>query len=221
MPIVVVKRGRAAKKILPTAVGKEEELQRYIRENPGAIPLDDIREDMQPCVLAREFTTSSGAIDALAIDEEGAAYIIETKLYKNPDKRFVVAQVLDYGAALWKAFQDSADIDEMLEGAVSEVSGVSLRAKVADAFGFDYDKVDEVLDRFKSDLSSGRFTFIFLMDHVHDQLKHLVSFINANSRFRLLACELEFYRDEDFDILVPKLYGAETIKNPPSSLAPR
>lgn len=40
-------------------------------------------------------------IDAVALDQNGDIYLIETKLYKNPDKRQVIAQVLDYGASLW------------------------------------------------------------------------------------------------------------------------
>jgi hypothetical protein len=50
----------------------------------------------------RAFPTNSGPIDALGINKDGEIYIIETKLYKNPDKRLVVAQVLDYGASLWQ-----------------------------------------------------------------------------------------------------------------------
>lgn len=65
----------------------------------------EINEDVRLLVLAREFNTNSGPLDAVGIDKEGEIYLIETKLYKNADKRKVVAQVLDYGAALWAHFR--------------------------------------------------------------------------------------------------------------------
>jgi RecB family endonuclease NucS len=60
--------------------------------------------------LAREFSTKSGPIDALGVDKDGELYLIETKFYKNPDKRTVVAQVLDYGASLWSNFRGPLEI---------------------------------------------------------------------------------------------------------------
>lgn len=210
MPIVVMKKGQGAKKVGPTPVTQEALLQEYIHDNPGAIPLDDIREDIRLFVFAREFPTPSGPIDALAVDDEGAIYIVETKLYKNPDKRLVVAQVLDYGAGLWNS--DYSKIERDIDQAVSQKFGMPFRQKLMDFFGIDDEQVGGVINRFESDLSSGRFTFIVLMDHIHDQLKDLITFINANSSFVLLGCEMEFYRYEDLDILIPKLYGTETKK---------
>jgi len=212
MPIVIMKKGEWAKKLGPTPVSQEEQLQKYIHDNPGAIPLDDIREDIRLFVFAREFPTPSGQIDAIGLDDEGVIYIIETKLYKNPDKRLVVAQVLDYGAGLWNSFSDYSQIERVIDQAVSQKFGMPFRQKLMDFFGIDDEQIDDVLNRFESNLSFGRFTFIVLMDHLHDQLKDLIAFINANSNFVLLGCEMEFYRYEDLDILIPKLYGAETKK---------
>ncbi|MBL7190551.1 hypothetical protein ISS30_02560 [bacterium] len=220
MSIIVMKKGSGAKKVGATPVTQEVYLQEYIHDNPGVIPLDDIREDIRLFVFAREFPTPSGSIDALAIDDEGAIYIIETKLYKNPDKRLVVAQVLDYGAGLWNSFGDFSEIEHIIDQSVSQEFGMSFRQKLIDFFGIDDEQVSIVLNRFKSDLSSGQFTFIVLMDHIHDRLKDLITFINANSRFVLLGCETEFYRYEDLEILIPKLYGTEIKKPIPSSSKP-
>jgi len=209
MPIVITKRGQDARKINPTPITQEEYLQKYIHDNPDTIPLDDVREDIRLLVLAREFPTTSGPIDALAIDDEGAIFIIETKLYKNPDKRLVVAQVLDYGAALWNNYRDFAEMERILDETINRTFGMTFGQKVKDFFGLNDEDFIDLLNRFKLDLSSGRFTFIVLMDHLHDQLKDLISFINLNSRFNLLGCEMEFYKYEDYEILIPKLYGTE------------
>ena len=87
---------RSAGQTLPS-----QRLQDYILNNSEALPLGELRDDLQFLVVAREFSTAVGPIDAVGIDDRGEVYLIETKLYRNADKRRVLAQVLDYGAALW------------------------------------------------------------------------------------------------------------------------
>ena len=109
MPIIVSKNGKNAVKLDKISFGLEDRLQQYIYDNPESIPLYDIKEDIRLLILAREFGTESGTIDAVGIDQDGQLYLVETKLYKNLDKRTVVAQVLDYGASLWKTLNDFDD----------------------------------------------------------------------------------------------------------------
>ena len=106
MAIIISQNGKNAVKINKSVFEHEDHLQQYIYDNPESIPLYDIKEDIQLLILAREFPTNSGPIDAIGTDTDGELYIIETKLYKNPDKRTVIAQTLDYGAALWKHSND-------------------------------------------------------------------------------------------------------------------
>ena len=106
MAIIISKNGRNAVKIDKSNFELEDHLQQYIYDNPESIPLYDIKEDIKLLILAREFPTASGPIDAIGVDRDGELYLVETKLYKNPDKRTVVAQVLDYGASLWKSSID-------------------------------------------------------------------------------------------------------------------
>jgi len=102
MPIIISQSGKNAQKVEQSKFEQEDHLQQYIYDNPESIPLYDIKEDIKLLILVREFPTQSGPIDALGVDADGSVYMVETKLYKNPDKRLVVAQVLDYGASLWK-----------------------------------------------------------------------------------------------------------------------
>lgn len=83
MSIIVIKKGKEAKKVEPATLAYEEELRKYILENPHVIPLDELREDIRLFLFAREFPTTSGPIDAIAVDDEGSIYVIETKLYKK------------------------------------------------------------------------------------------------------------------------------------------
>jgi len=98
MAVIISQNGKHATKIDRTSFDSEDELQNYIYENPDVVPLYEIKEDIRVCILARELSTQSGPIDAVGVDQDGEIYLIETKLYKNQDKRHVVAQVLDYGA---------------------------------------------------------------------------------------------------------------------------
>src|SRR4030042_3111538 len=114
MAIIISKNGKDAVKVDKSDFQLEDKLQQYIYDNPESIPLYDIKEDIRLLILAREFSTKSGPIDALGVDKDGEIYLIETKLYKNPDKRTVVAQVLDYGASLWSSHKDFDDFMEKL-----------------------------------------------------------------------------------------------------------
>ena len=82
MAIIISKNGKNAVKVDKSTFDKEDYLQRYIHENPESIPLYDIKEDIHLLILAREFPTNSGPIDAIGIDKDGEIYLVETKLYK-------------------------------------------------------------------------------------------------------------------------------------------
>jgi hypothetical protein len=70
------------------------------------LPLDQLKDNLRLLVLAREFITASGLIDALGVDADGEIYVIEAKLNRNADRRRIIAQALDYGAALWANPED-------------------------------------------------------------------------------------------------------------------
>ena len=106
MAIIISKNGKNAEKVDQSNFALEDKLQEYIYDNPDTIPLYEIDEDTRLFIAAREFSTKSGPIDALGFDARGNIYVVETKLYKNPDKRTVVAQALDYGASLWRHATD-------------------------------------------------------------------------------------------------------------------
>ena len=51
------------------------------------LPLDQLRQDIRPLVLLREFPTSSGPIDALATDDEANLYLIDNKSFTRTQTR--------------------------------------------------------------------------------------------------------------------------------------
>jgi hypothetical protein len=213
MTIIISKNGKNAIKLDKKDFALEDHLQQYIYDNPQSIPLYDIKEDIRLLILAREFDTASGPIDALGIDKEGEIYLVETKLYKNPDKRTVVAQVLDYGASLWSQFRDFNDFIAQINTHVQKDFNQDLSQRINDFFGVPEEEVDALLENVKQNLREGNFKFVVLMDHLHDQLKDLIIFLNNNSEFTVYAVELEYYKHQKFEIIIPKLYGAEVKKD--------
>jgi len=221
MAIILARRGAPATRLERTVIQDESYLQRYIYENPDVLPLDQLQEDIRPLVLVREFPTPSGPIDALATDADGNLYLIETKLYKNPDKRLVLAQVLDYGAALWKAYPDPDDFVTRLDSLMRESGGKGLLPRVEGSFGLEGQDATDFLGNLKGIIQSGEFRFVVLMDRVDDRLRDLISYVNVNSSFRILGVALDFYKASDFDILIPTLHGGETKKSTGSTASAR
>ena len=148
MAIIISEDGRNAQKIDKSRISKEGYLQEYILNNPESIPVYELKEDKKLFVAKREFSTNSGPIDALAIDQYGDIYIVETKLYKNPDKRTVVAQALDYGAALWKHFNDFSEFIAILNNESQKIFNMTFQEKVAEFFELDADQLSAMIKAF-------------------------------------------------------------------------
>jgi hypothetical protein len=213
MSIIISRPGADTIRLEPRGIPRETMLQEYMQQHPEVLPMNELREDIRMLVLAREFGTKSGSIDVLALDQEGNIYIIETKLYKNPDKRQVVAQALDYGASLWRQYATGSEFMGDLRESFRSIGGWdSLEEGLAEVFGADEEIAQEILESVRKNLEEGSFHFIVLMDRMDDRLKDLIAFVNENSRFSVYGVELDFYEYEDLEIVIPRMYGAEVKK---------
>jgi hypothetical protein len=213
MAIIISSNGKKAVKVDRSSFEKEDALQQYIYENPESIPLYDIKEDIRLLILAREFPTTSGPIDAIGIDAYGELYIVETKLYKNADKRTVIAQALDYGAALWKHSNDFNEFLGILDGHTQKVFGLRTTEKIKEFFQLGDEEVAAIIEKARANLNDGAFHFVILMDKLEDRLKDLVLFVNQNSQFDVYVVELEYYKHDSYEIIIPKIFGAEVKKD--------
>ena len=181
MAIIISKSGKNAVRVERSVIQEEDYLQRYIYDNPESLPMHELKENLRLLILLREFPVPSGYIDALGVDQDGEIYIIETKLYKNPDKRLVLAQMLDYGASLWKNFGDGDQFINQLEQELTKSAGVGLGPRLCEFFGLAPENLGSYLQSLKEVLKKGSFRFVVLMDRLDDRLKDLISFVNANS----------------------------------------
>lgn len=213
MPIIISTNGKNAVKVDKSSFDKEDYLQKYIYENPESIPLYEIKEDIRLLILAREFPTNSGPIDAIGIDKYGELYIVETKLYKNADKRTVVAQALDYGAALWKHSNDFNEFLSVLDEHTQKIFKLKTREKIKEFFQIEDEEVETILEKSKKNLNDGVFHFVILMDKLDDRLKDLILFVNQNSQFDIYAVLFEYYKHAEYEIIIPKIFGTEVKKD--------
>jgi len=218
MSIIISENGKNAKKIDKSDIEKEGYLQNYIHENPESIPVYEIEEDKRLFVVAREFSTESGLIDALALDKDGDIYVVETKLYKNPDKRTVVAQALDYGASLWR-HSDYSEFINKINNEINNKFKITLEEKLKDFFHIDDEQIIHTLEAIKINLQQGNIKFVILMDSIDDRLKDLIVYINQNSQFDIFAVQMEYYQFEKYEIMIPKLFGVEVKKSMTSNSA--
>ena len=208
--------GGKTTRLEPSVFANEADLQAYLYRSPEAIPLEDLGEGTRLHILGREFPTPSGPIDALGTDQNGTTYIVETKLFKNPDKRLVLAQVLDYGAALWAQPPDFEDVLRNLEADATRRGVQKILPRLAQFLGSDEQAATDHLAILRENLIAGRFTVVILMDRLEARLRNLIQFMNQSSQFRILAVELDYYRHGDAEIVVPRIFGGErTPPNPP------
>lgn len=207
--LIISQNGKGARRVERSTFALESHLQDYIFENPSVIPIDQIEDGLRLFVAAREFQVASGRVDVLGFDQKGNIYVIETKLARNTDKRSVVAQAIEYGAALWVDRANPAFFDEVSLH-TSKRFGKDFRTALAEEFGLD--DVDEVLDQILENLRSGNIRFIVLMDEVEKYLKDIVMFINQNSKYDLYAVELCYYEDNGQEMIIPSIFGNETNK---------
>ncbi|MEM2376407.1 MAG: hypothetical protein QXZ10_02210 [Sulfolobales archaeon] len=195
MDVFVFRNGDKFVKCGNVEFGDEEEfravLLRIIKEG-RSFPLPTSLEGKRPSIiyLAREFTVASGSIDLLGIDSEGFIYIIETKLYRNYERRMALAQVIDYASALWSEY--SKDPDLFIE-----------RLKESP----DFNLSEEVIENVKGNIRNGGLRLVIAMDYVDETTKNVINFLNKIYNFGVYVLILEKYSSDDgLNIIILEIY---------------
>ncbi|MEO9294443.1 MAG: hypothetical protein ABI347_02455 [Nitrososphaera sp.] len=210
MVIIVSESGERARRIDKTELGNENYLQEYIKKNPDTI-LSEIKNEIKTLAF-REFPTRvTGSIDLLALDRDGDIYVIETKLDRNTTKREVIAQALDYSAALWYHYAEEEFLGEIQQLTEQEFK-VSFEDKVLSFFSFTVEEISAFTEQIKSNLRNGNFKIVVLMDRLDDRLKEMINFMNQKSKFTIYSIEVEQYKVNQLEIIIPKSFGTEVKK---------
>lgn len=178
----------------------EGALQRLIADSPSLLPGV---EDALAAVALELPVPKTGAADVVVVSAKGEITIVECKLAANPEiRRKVIGQAFSYAAGLWQL-----TYEELAQAFASR--GSDLNAAFKDAAGWDAAVFREAV---AANLERGAFRLIIAVDHITEELKRTVLFINRHTtpELRLLALELRHASDSGVEILLPEVYGEES-----------
>jgi hypothetical protein len=211
-------RGRLLDRIesRPNDTKDEAWLQALIYARPELLPVSDFDESLGDLIpLGREISNPSGYIDALFTTGQGQLVIVETKLWKNPEKhREVVVQIIDYAKELanWSYDDlDSAAISAARAGKESRALSIQERVTphLTDS-GMQFDEFQELLIE---NMASGRFLLLIVGDRISPNVALLSAAIHGvpGLEFQFGLVELQMHQlDEGRDwplLIVPEIVG--------------
>ena len=183
----------------------ERELHDAVAAHPEVLPSEDL--GLGPLVaIGTELDFGAGPLDLLAADPLGRLVIVEFKRgTENPDVRKVVAQVLDYGASLWRTSYD--EVGARCVGAARPA--LPDLATIA-AAGFEKLDVSFDPDAFQAGveavLDSGEFVFLYVGRDLDERTRRIMTYLAEGPRMRFFAVEVDYFRagDGPAAVLVPR-----------------
>ena len=220
-PLVVNAPGQAGQKlsrfeVKANDVKSEAWLQDVLYSHPELLPVSEFDDHYFPAIpLGREVPTGRGPIDNLYVSPAGGLTLVETKLWKNPEKhRTVVAQILDYAkeVAAW-------DYDRLAEAVLAaarangETENVSLEQKVAAALRDEEMELHEFQEGVSSCLAQGKFLLLIVGDRISPNIALLSNVIHSapGLHFTLGLVEMQLFAltaGADWPVLVvPEVLG--------------
>lgn len=183
----------------------ERDLHDAVAAHPEVLPSEDLA--LGPLVaLGTELDFGAGPLDLLAADPQGRIAIVEFKRgTENPDVRKVVAQVLDYGASLWRTSYD--EVGRRCAGAdgpaAPDLAAIAAAGCARLDVPFDPDAfqagVEAVLD-------SGEFVFLYVGRDLDERTRRIMTYLAEGPRMKFFAVEVDYFRagDGPAAVLVPR-----------------
>jgi hypothetical protein len=183
----------------------ERDLHDAVAAHPEVLPSEDL--GLGPLVaLGTELDFGAGPLDLLAADPLGGLVIVEFKRgTENPDVRKVVAQVLDYGASLWRTSYD--EVGRRCAGedgpAAPDLAAIAAAGCALLDVPFDPDAfqagVEAVLD-------SGEFVFLYVGRDLDERTRRIMTYLAEGPRMAFFAVEIDYFRagDGPSAVLVPR-----------------
>lgn len=193
-----------------TAYADEEELKLLIKGVPTLLATDTAVVD--------EFSIPGvGSVDLLGVGLDGSVTLVECKLRKNPQiRREVTGQVLAYAGGLWRTtFDDFA-------ARYASRAGSSLVTHLREVTGDPVEDEDALRAAVHATLASGSFRLVIAVDEITEELKLVVEYLNGHTAagVQVFALEVDYAKDGDVEVLVPRLFGEGSAAKAPSRAAP-
>jgi hypothetical protein len=199
---VITLRGQSVAVSEESRFASERELEDAIKAYPEVLPSQDL--GLGPLfAIGSQLDFGSGPLDLLCADAQGRLAIVEFKRgSENPDVRKVVAQMLDYGSALWRT-----SYDELVERCERGLP-VPLETHLAERCAVLEEPFDAKSFRngAAGDLDAGDFAFLYVARDVDPRTRQVMTYLAEGPRMRFLGIEVELYRQPGGDaaVLVPR-----------------
>jgi len=175
----------------------ESELQGHLERCPYLLIADS--EPKVKSVQREVRLPSAGILDLFLVDETGCPIAVEVKLSRNgQSRREVVAQAFDYVSDLSQITVD--ELDNLVDGALEQTL-------------LDFKKEDNLWKSCGINLRAGLIKVIIAVDHVNDDLRRIVQYINEHSDLDVRLVAINKY--DDGKILVPNIVvtGSSNLTN--------
>ena len=215
-PIVLKSPSDTGCKLSSTTAGPGDAMsESWLRDTIVAhrelLPVEHFDERFGPLIpLGIEIGSGSGPIDALFVSPSGRLTIVETKLWKSPERhRDVVAQVIDYAKSVARM-----TIDELNAAIADERDGATMDSIVAAWLA--KDGAGRTLDAFHESLATRMTAGDFLLLIVGDRISPRAALLGdaivgaPGLRFTLGFVELQLCRLGDGEwpmLVVPHVVG--------------
>jgi hypothetical protein len=194
----------------------EKWIQRLIFEHSNLLPVTEFDESFAPLIpIGREVETASGKIDNFYISPMGRLTIVETKLWKNPEKhRTVVAQIIDYAKEVSEWSYDELN-NAILKSSRKSKSNANVSLdQIVQPFLYESGlALTDFQERVMANLLNGEFLLLIVGDKISANVALLTEAIHGapGLDFRLGLIELHLYplkEGVDWPLLVvPDIVG--------------
>ncbi len=202
----------------------EANLHDALTKFPELVPAEDLGLG-RAVVVGRESAVASGYADLVLLDDRGQLCLVEVKKEGNPDTRRVVAQLLDYAAALWgKTLSEFERLVLLpyLRETDPERSADSLSAFLAEAFGPDPDEetseagadIGARIERgLEQALATGDMRLVVAAPHIPEAVQRVLEYLNARG-LRMYGLEVSYFSGP-VKCFVPRLVVRPTLADDP------
>jgi hypothetical protein len=189
----------------------ELDLQKAFVDHPELLPGEDL--GLQTLVsLGWELDLGAGPMDQLAVDRTGQLVVIEFKRGgESSDVRRVVAQLFDYGSALWGTPY------VRLEAKCQENGGYTLVAEGDDLATHTSRFLAEVgespldFDAFRAgittSLEKGSFVFAYVVRDLDSRTRRVLTYLAEGASLSVFAVEVDNFQtaNRETSVLVPRV----------------
>ncbi|HEX8681409.1 MAG TPA: hypothetical protein VF707_03795 [Ardenticatenaceae bacterium] len=186
--IIVMPQNGERSLLTEVLADNEAQLQELMKDNPELLPIDDFEMAGPLMIVGRETTLPSGAVDLIGVARSGEILLVEFKTGpQNSDFRHVLAQLLDYGADLWRMSYDefeSTVASRYFSGERcqdSRVKGKRLLSEAAQAVWSDFaaEEAEGLRERLSRQLEAGAFHYVVVAQSFRHTMERTVEYMNA------------------------------------------